>query len=123
MDYRVLFNGNDAVALLNQSIPVDVIGQIGFDPGQDGWGSGMTSTFNHTLRRFGEIQSGDPVGDDSFDPMLQWRGFAQDDVTDLGRHFLTHTIPEPLTSSIVLTVAALVSVRQDRSRVDDTHPG
>ena len=118
MDHRVLFNGNDAVALLNQTIPVDVIGQIGFDPGQDGWGSGMTSTFNHTLRRFDDIQSGDPIGDDPFDPTLQWQGFAQDDVTGLGRHLLAHTIPEPLTSSIVLTIAALVSVRQNRPRIN-----
>jgi predicted extracellular nuclease len=44
------FNGDDAVALVKDVTFVDVIGQIGFDPGT-AWGSGDVSTMDHTLRR------------------------------------------------------------------------
>src|SRR5687768_11575303 len=37
------FNGDDAVVLRRGTTVLDVIGQIGFDPGTE-WGSGLTST-------------------------------------------------------------------------------
>lgn len=78
------FNGNDAVALLQGSTPIDVIGQIGNDPGSNGWGSGATTTTDHSLRRLANITSGDPVGSDAFDPTQQWVGFARDTFDGLG---------------------------------------
>ena len=54
------FNGNDAVVLRKggPSGPiVDVIGQIGFDPGAQ-WGSGLESTQDNTLRRKGYDRGG-----------------------------------------------------------------
>lgn len=44
------FNGNDVVVLRRNGTILDVIGQIGFDPGSE-WGNGDTSTQNNTLRR------------------------------------------------------------------------
>src|SRR5690606_6977367 len=37
------FNGDDTIVLLKGDTVLDVVGQIGFDPGTQ-WGSGMTST-------------------------------------------------------------------------------
>ncbi len=45
---ELLFNGNDAVVLNNGIGNVDVIGQIGFDPGE-GWTNGDCSTENMSL--------------------------------------------------------------------------
>jgi hypothetical protein len=46
----VNFNGNDAVALRCGATTLDVIGQIGNNPGTE-WGTGLTSTADNTLRR------------------------------------------------------------------------
>src|SRR3972149_833757 len=74
------FNGNDAIALRRGGLSgtlLDVIGQIGFDPGTE-WGSGLTSTADNTLRRKSTITSGDTNGSDAFDPSIEWDGFATD---------------------------------------------
>jgi len=42
------YNGDDAVALLKSGVTIDVIGQIGTDPGSE-WGSGVTGTRDNTL--------------------------------------------------------------------------
>lgn len=77
------FNGDDAVALLYGGNPIDVIGQIGVDPGTQ-WGSNDLATANKTLRRKSTVTQGDSNGVDVFDPTLEWEGFAQDLVDDLG---------------------------------------
>jgi uncharacterized protein len=79
------FNGDDAVALRKGDVILDVIGQIGFDPGTE-WGSGLTSTADNTLRRVATICAGDPDGSDPFDPALEWDGFATDTFEGLGVH-------------------------------------
>ena len=86
------FNGDDAVALWKAtptgSVMLDVIGQIGVDPGTE-WGSGLQSTMDNTLRRKPSIEAGDPNGADAFDPSAQWDGFATDTFDDLGSHTIT----------------------------------
>ncbi len=52
------FNGDDAVVLLRGADTLDVIGQIGFDPGSQ-WGSGLASTADNTLRRMASVCAGD----------------------------------------------------------------
>ena len=83
------FNGDDAVVLRKGSTNLDVIGQIGFDPGSE-WGSGLLSTQDNTLRRMATICAGDPDGSNAFDPSLEWEGFAVDTFDGLGaaRHQL-----------------------------------
>jgi predicted extracellular nuclease len=78
-----LFNGDDAVALVKGTTAVDVIGQIGFDPGTE-WGTGLTSTADNTLRRLPAITTGDPDGSNAFDPSVEWAGFATDTFDGLG---------------------------------------
>lgn len=77
------FNGDDAVVLRKGTTVLDVIGQIGFDPGTE-WGTGLTSTADNTLRRKPSIESGDSNGADSFDPSIEWDGFATDTFGGLG---------------------------------------
>lgn len=77
------FNGDDAVTLVHKGEPVDVIGQIGVDPGSQ-WGSGDASTQNNTLRRKTDISTGDADGSNPFDPAEEWLGFPQDSFAGLG---------------------------------------
>jgi hypothetical protein len=79
------FNGDDAVVLRKGTTILDVIGQIGLDPGTE-WGSGLTSTADNTLRRKPTVIAGDPNGSDAFDPAAQWDGFATDTFDGLGAH-------------------------------------
>ncbi len=81
------FNGDDAVVLRKGTTVVDVIGQIGVDPGTE-WGSGLTSTADNTLRRKATVSAGDPNGGDAFDPSVEWNGFATDTFGGLGSHLL-----------------------------------
>lgn len=78
-----LFNGDDAVVLLYGGSPVDIIGQIGVDPGSQ-WGMDDSATANRTLRRKSGVTRGDNDGTDVFDPTIEWDGFAQDTFVDLG---------------------------------------
>lgn len=79
------FNGDDAVVLKHNGAIIDVIGQIGVDPGSS-WGSGETSTANHTLVRKSSVSAGDANPGDTFDPALEWTGYSQDSSDNLGSH-------------------------------------
>src|SRR5215203_3509857 len=82
------FNGDDAVVLRKGGATgpiLDVIGQIGTDPGTE-WGTGLTSTADNTLRRKSSIEAGDTNGGDAFDPAVEWDGFATDTFDGLGSH-------------------------------------
>lgn len=79
------YNGDDAVVLLKDGTTIDVIGQIGVDPGSQ-WGSGDASTQDNTLRRISSIEMGDTDGSDAFDPSLEWDGYAVDTFDGLGSH-------------------------------------
>jgi predicted extracellular nuclease len=95
------FNGDDAVELsLDDGTVLDVIGQIGSDPGTQ-WGSGDQSTQNNTITRNVNILSGDTNGTDAFDPSIQWRGGANDSHS-LGFHDgQFSSVPEPASASII----------------------
>src|SRR5690606_25573902 len=79
------FNGDDAVALVQGSNIIDVIGQIGVDPGVQ-WGAAPTNTADNTLRRKAAVCAGDPDGSDAFDPAAEWDGFAVNTIDGLGAH-------------------------------------
>jgi len=79
------FNGDDAVVLRKGATIIDVIGQIGFDPGSE-WGTGLTSTADNTLRRKDTVCTGDPDGSDVFDPAIEWDGFENNTFDGLGVH-------------------------------------
>ncbi|MEW6580162.1 MAG: ExeM/NucH family extracellular endonuclease [Chloroflexota bacterium] len=82
------FNGDDAVILWKGGVGgtiLDVIGQVGFDPGFQ-WGSGLASTADNTLRRKITICAGDTNPDDAFDPSVEWDGYADNTFDGLGAH-------------------------------------
>ena len=84
-----IYNGNDAVALRKGVATIDVIGQIGLNPGDAGWGTDPTNTTDNTLRRKPTIEAGDPNGGDAFDPAVEWDGFAVNTFGGLGSHTVT----------------------------------
>ncbi len=82
----VNYNGNDALVLRKGSTVVDVIGQIGNDPGSAGWGTDPVNTTDNTIRRKSSVTAGDTDGTDAFNPSLQWNGFAVNTFDGLGSH-------------------------------------
>ncbi|WP_413663154.1 ExeM/NucH family extracellular endonuclease [Microbulbifer sp. CNSA002] len=80
-----LFNGDDAVALSGPNGYVDVIGQIGVDPGSQ-WGDSSLGTQNQTLIRDWSVSEGRADGSTDFDPDSEWSSLGQDDFSNLGWH-------------------------------------
>jgi hypothetical protein len=91
------FNGDDAISLykISEAKNIDVIGQIGTDPGTQ-WVSGGVSTLDMTLVRNFSVQIGDSNGADAFNPATEWTGYATDIIADLGSHSnaCTTSLPE-----------------------------
>jgi len=77
----LIFNGNDALALSCGGELLDVIGQIGVDPG-DSWGVG--ATLDHTLRRRCDVVSGRRDGSSPFEIDAEWLTLGVDTFSDLG---------------------------------------
>jgi cysteine-rich repeat protein len=77
------FNGDDSIELTCGTTPMDIIGQVGTDPGTE-WGSGLTSTADNTIRRRCSVTSGDTDGTNAFDPATEWAGFAVDTFAGVG---------------------------------------
>ncbi|MBZ0182105.1 MAG: endonuclease [Melioribacteraceae bacterium] len=93
------FNGDDAVVLKKGSSIIDVIGQVGFDPGTE-WGTGLTSTADNTIRRKASVTAGDTNPSDAFDPTVEWDGYAVDTFGGLGD-------PAPLPVELVSFTASV----------------
>ncbi|MBR58381.1 MAG: hypothetical protein CMH54_10215 [Myxococcales bacterium] len=80
-------NGNDSYILTcGGPIVVDVFGNPTIDPGSGGWDVNGVGTKDQTLRRKCEVVSGDPVGDDVFDPSVEWISYDANTVDGLGTH-------------------------------------
>jgi hypothetical protein len=85
------FNGDDAVALLKNDAVIDVIGEIGNDPGSS-WAVGSTSggTANHTLVRKFAICDPNATNLDSFgtdDATSEWIVYSSDaEFGQIGSH-------------------------------------
>jgi hypothetical protein len=82
---NLTFNGDDALALSCDGVLLDVIGQIGVDPGEAWEGA----TADHTLRRNCEVQVGRSAGSEPFEPALEWSSFGPDIFEDLGQRVCT----------------------------------
>ncbi len=88
------YNGDDAIVLRKGTTIIDVIGQVGFDPGTE-WGTGLVSTADNTIRRKSSVETGDPNQSDAFDPGVEWDGFAIDIFGGLGSHNFGGGTPTP----------------------------
>jgi hypothetical protein len=95
------FNGNDAIELRKGTTILDVIGQVGFDPGTE-WGSGLVSTADNTLRRKATVTQGDINPSDTFDPSIEWDGYAMDTFDGLGN-------PSPLPVELISFTARVIN--------------
>ena len=93
------FNGDDAIVLRKGTTIIDVIGQVGFDPGT-AWGSGSVSTSDHTLRRKASNCAGDTNSGNAFDPNPEWDGFSNDTFAGLGSH-TSSCVSEPTVVSTI----------------------
>lgn len=81
------FNGNDAVALANAGGILDVIGQIGVDPGTQWVGTTCTSgTQNGRLIRKPGLPCPANDGTAAFDPDTEWDCDLTTDASNLGTH-------------------------------------
>ncbi|HJX29377.1 MAG TPA: lamin tail domain-containing protein, partial [Thermoanaerobaculia bacterium] len=98
------YNGDDAVVLRKGAVVLDVLGQIGNDPGTQ-WGTDLASTADNTIRRKPSICQGDTAGSDAFTPATEWDGFAQDDSANLGTHSVTCGTVTPALSIDNVTLA------------------
>lgn len=78
---NLTFNGDDALALACGGRLLDVIGQVGVDPGE-AWSSGATA--DHTLRRRCEVTAGRQDGSQPFDSAVEWEQLGTDVFDDLG---------------------------------------
>ncbi len=67
----------------NTPTSIDVLGEIGFDPGSS-WGP--PSTKDNTLVRKPAVCAGDPDGSNAFDPSVEWDGIGKDNFDGLGAH-------------------------------------
>ena len=76
------FNGDDAIVLRKNGVLIDIIGEIGVDPGSE-WGDDLLSTADNTLRRKSTICSGNTV----FQLESEWEGFEKDTFDGLGSHY------------------------------------
>ena len=97
------FNGDDAIVLRKNTVVIDAIGQVGFDPGSE-WGAGLTSTADNTLRRKSSVTAGDADASDAFDPADQWDGYATDTFDGLGSHATTTAKGFAITRTVTNTV-------------------
>jgi hypothetical protein len=77
--------GDDDLLLLNGTDTIDVFGQIEFDPGTY-WGSGDTTTMDHTLVRESWVSAGDPSTRNVFFPTIEWVIYPINDSTYIGEH-------------------------------------
>lgn len=112
----VYYNGDDTLLLLNNGATIDSIGQFGFDPGTE-FGSGETTTKEHTLVRGSAITAGDMNPNDAFDPINGWISFPQNTFDNLGTHTIdcatagtavpTNT-PDPAVTALPTTVPTVM---------------
>ncbi|MEH7156087.1 chitobiase/beta-hexosaminidase C-terminal domain-containing protein [Neobacillus drentensis] len=78
------WNGDDAVVLKHNGTIIDVIGQVGVDPGT-AWGT-TVKTMDQTIVRKSSVTAGDSNPSDAFDPATEWDSLGLNVFTNLGIH-------------------------------------
>jgi len=99
----MIFNGDDATALIKGISMIDLLDNVWEDPGS-GWTTGSHSTVDKTLRRKSSVIQGvenDPSGLGFPTLVSEWDVFNLDNLTGLG----SHTFTPPVTAIGTQTVA------------------
>ncbi len=86
------FNGDDALELVKGAVIVDSIGQVGVDPGTE-WTSNGVSTLDSSLIRNSSVTLGRADSTSTFDPSLEWTGYASDYIAGLDVHTMDGMAP------------------------------
>lgn len=107
------FNGNDALALLNLNDTIDIIGQIGIDPGTN-WPVAGGSTLDHTLIRDQYIFTGE---NNWANAAAQWQAQGIDVFDSLRNHTMAVCGSSP---PVPQTVISFVNVTQTVAEKDTT---
>jgi predicted extracellular nuclease len=89
------FNGNDALALFNNTDTLDIIGKIGENPGAGYWDVDTGSTKDFSLTRNNNVSQGEKNWITS---ATQWVVYAMNDVSHLGSH---SSLPCAITNTIL----------------------
>ncbi|MEM5567059.1 HYR domain-containing protein, partial [Psychroserpens sp. AS72] len=92
-------DGNDAIALVSNGNAVDIIGEIGIDPGT-GWSSGSVSTSGTTLVRNLDVLQGN-INTFVANLATEWSSYPQNTFSQLGAHEIEIT---ELANNVILTV-------------------
>ena len=77
------FGGDDAIGLYKNDTLIDIIGEIGINPGQTGWQVGTGFTKDQTLVRRFDVRGSTPYWTQS---VFEWDVRPMDDFSDLGSH-------------------------------------
>ena len=82
IDDVTLFNGNDATTLERNGVEVDVLGEVGVNPGE-GWPVNDVTMLHHTLVRNADVT----VGSDDWDVVqTQWQDYPENTYDYFGDH-------------------------------------
>jgi hypothetical protein len=123
------FNGDDAVALLKNGVPVDILGKIGEDPGfswtddplaippYTSWNMSPGNTWwtrNRTLRRKADVYHGFDINPLEFNPTLEWDSLPDRTYSGLGWHdcpcecddieIVGESVIQPLTTTYTYSI-------------------
>lgn len=83
------FNGDDALVLEKDGTPIDSIGQVG---------TRIENTKDVTLVRSPDLNAGDGIVDDPFDPSTEWIAYPANTFEHLGSHTMNGYGETPLPS-------------------------
>lgn len=114
------YNGDDALALFNNGVMIDLIGNIGCDPGGN-WSNAGLETNEQTLVRNANYTTGvtvDPANVPCDFPSLtlaNWTGLPQDDFSNIGFHVAScgGSISSGCDTIVVTEINILESVSLD----------
>lgn len=101
------FNGNDAIVLTYNLIPIDIIGVVGEDPGAAGWQFGNNSTTDHVLVRNINVTS--PTTDWALS-QGQWISFPVTEYSTVGSHSAQGCGGEAFVSFVLTAIQVEESV-------------
>jgi hypothetical protein len=102
LDDVTLFNGNDATTLERNGVVVDVLGEVGVNPGE-GWPVNDITMLHNTLVRIPEVTTGSPDWDEVDD---QWVDYPENTFEFFGEH---NALPCGLDTTAVPLIGFSVS--------------